>query len=60
MRINYPEEMTKEMRELQPFLRLNKAKAEFEVRPDAPAGTKERYDDVRNRMHEFRKQHAGF
>ena len=51
MRITYPDSIKKELKYLEPFLVFNGK--EFQVRPDAPNGTQERYDAVRKKMHEF-------
>lgn len=58
MRIIYPEEMEKELRDVGKYLIFNGH--ENVVRDDAPEGTQERYDAVREKMYEFRLQHAGF
>lgn len=58
MRIRYPEEMLQELRSLAPYLYFNGH--ENVVRDDAPEGTKERYENIHNRMYEFRKEHVGF
>ena len=54
MRIIYPDNIKKELRSLEPFLEFNGK--EFQVKPDAPEGTQERYDTVRKKMHELEKQ----
>ena len=51
MRIIYPDNIKKELRSLEPFLEFNGK--EFQVKPDAPEGTQERYDTVRKKMHEL-------
>lgn len=53
MRIIYPDSIKKELRALEPFLAYDGEK--FQVKPDAPEGTRERYDAVRNKMHELEK-----
>ena len=53
MRIIYPDSIKNELRALEPFLVLDGK--EFRVKPDAPEGTKERYDAVRKKMHELEK-----
>lgn len=58
MRIHYPEEIKKELHALAPYLVFNGY--ENVVKPDAPAGTKERYDKVREKMHEYDRLHRGF
>lgn len=58
MRIIYPDNIKTELRSLEPFLEFNGK--EFQVKPDAPEGTKERYEAVRNAMHEFEHLHRGF
>lgn len=60
MRINYPDEMVKELESVGDFLVFDPQKMENVVRKDAPAGTQERYDAIRKKMSEFRKQHFGF
>lgn len=59
MRINYPEEITRELEEVGRFLVFDRQKMENVVRADAPEGTQERYDAVRAKMHEFKRQHFG-
>ena len=53
MRVLYPDSIKKELRALEPFL-VSDGK-EFKVKPDAPEGTQERYDAVREKMHELEK-----
>ena len=51
MRIHYPDPVNEELDYLEQFLEFNGK--EFQVKPDAPEGTQERYDTVRKKMHEL-------
>ncbi len=55
MRIRYPERMLNELRSLGKYLVFNGK--ENVVRDDAPQGTRERYENVRKEMEEFRVKH---
>ena len=53
MRVLYPDSIKKELRALAPYLEFDGK--EIKVRTDAPEGTQERYDAVREKMHELEK-----
>lgn len=58
MRLNYPEEMDRELLSLMPYLMFNGERNV--VKPDAPEGTEERYEKILEQRRQFKREHVGF
>lgn len=58
MRINYPDDIDKEIDAINPYLKLDHERRQYVVRDDAPPGMAERYEALKEKMHQYRVENG--